>query len=304
MQSVTQAERQREFLSWKFGLFLHFGMSTFTGYDWSSGYEDPALFRPARLDCGQWADAAAAAGMKYMVLTVKHTGGWCLWPSRLTRHGVQQFVNFRNGSGDIVREFIEACRSRKLKAGFYYCSPGAYGGVPYAHPRPPGTPMLHGMPPEARDRMPDFMHEQLRELLTWYGEIDLFWSDQWEASWPRHLALIRALQPNCLVVANNAEDLENSDVHSVEYNISANQARLPGPGNTIPFEISDTIVNSWFWNINREMRPKRTPREIAVLLSLCSSRNANLLFNVPPNPDGLISEPFQEYLREVGRLRG
>ena len=304
MHSITQAERQQEFLSWKFGLFVHFGMSTFTGYDWSSGYEDPALFRPDKLDCAQWADAAVSAGMKYMALTVKHTGGWCLWPSALTRHGVQQFLNFRDGHGDIVREFVEACHSRKLKVGFYYCSPGNYGDAPYAHPRPAGMPMLRGMPPEAQDDIPGFMREQLRELFTQYGKIDLFWSDQWDADWAGHLALIRELQPRCLVVANNARDLSNSDVYSVEYNIADNKDSLPEPGNTIPYELSDTIIASWFWNGKAEAPTKRTPKEIAELLRVCNSRSANLLFNVPPNPEGLISNLWLEYLREVNRLRG
>ena len=79
-------ELQQQFLSWKFGMFIHFSMSTFVPGGWSSGKEDPLLFNPENLDIGQWADAAKAAKMKYAVLTVKHTGGWCLWDSATTGH--------------------------------------------------------------------------------------------------------------------------------------------------------------------------------------------------------------------------
>lgn len=64
---------KQEFLSWRFGMFLHFNLGTFVGREWAIGYESPELFNPTKLDCGQWADAAKAAGMKYAVLTVKHT---------------------------------------------------------------------------------------------------------------------------------------------------------------------------------------------------------------------------------------
>jgi alpha-L-fucosidase len=78
---------REKFLEWRFGMFIHFNMATFNNRQWATGTEDPATFAPAKLDCGQWLDAAAAAGMKYAVLTVKHTGGWCLWDSKLLNVG-------------------------------------------------------------------------------------------------------------------------------------------------------------------------------------------------------------------------
>lgn len=113
--------KQKEFLSWRFGMFLHFNMSTFSGTGWCSGYEDTLLFNPTKMDCGQWADAAKAAGMKYAVLTAKHTDGWCLWDSKFTKHDIARFSNYKNGKGDIVKEFVDAFRSRGLKVGLYYC---------------------------------------------------------------------------------------------------------------------------------------------------------------------------------------
>ena len=112
-EAPTPAVLQEKFLGWRFGMFIHFNMATFNNRQWATGTEDPATFAPSKLDCGQWLDAAVAAGMKYAVLTVKHTGGWCLWDSKHTEaHDIRSFRNFRNGQGDLVRESVEACRQR------------------------------------------------------------------------------------------------------------------------------------------------------------------------------------------------
>jgi alpha-L-fucosidase len=120
--------RQQDFATWRFGRFLHFNVSTFTDSEWTNGHEDPVVFAPTKLDCGQWADAAEAAGMSYAILAAKHTGGCCLWPSAPTKHGVQSFRNFRAAKGDLVREYVDAFRTRGLKVGLYNCFPGDYAG--------------------------------------------------------------------------------------------------------------------------------------------------------------------------------
>ena len=88
-------KKQQEFAGWKYGIFLHFNMGTYVNKEWATGYEDPLLFNPANLDCGQWASVAKTAGMKYGVLTVKHTGGWCLWDSKYTTHDIAAFKNYK-----------------------------------------------------------------------------------------------------------------------------------------------------------------------------------------------------------------
>ena len=120
--SKNPTKRQQEFRDWKFGMFLHFNMATFFPVEWASGYEDPGKFTPDKLDCSQWAKTAKSIGMRYAVLTVKHTGGWCLWDSAATTHDIAQFKNYKNGKGDIVKEFVDAFRKEGLKVGFYYLS--------------------------------------------------------------------------------------------------------------------------------------------------------------------------------------
>jgi alpha-L-fucosidase len=76
--------QQKAFVDWRFGMFLHFNMGTFHDAEWVEPFQDPISFAPTELDCGQWADAAKAAGMRFAVLTAKHHDGFCLWPSQLT----------------------------------------------------------------------------------------------------------------------------------------------------------------------------------------------------------------------------
>lgn len=187
---------QRDFSGWRFGMFLHFNLGTFAGRDWASGYEDPDLFAPDQLDCNQWADVARDAGMRYMVLTVKHTEGIALYDSALTTHDATLFKRFRGGHGDVVRDFVNACRSHGLKVGLYYCFPGDYSDAAHHNAPPEGKPNLHGLPPEAAGHYVEFMKAQLCELLTNYGAIDLLWIDQYanpytRAAWPEIRAYLQ-----------------------------------------------------------------------------------------------------------------
>ncbi|MEI8291489.1 MAG: alpha-L-fucosidase [Verrucomicrobiota bacterium] len=222
----SRAQIQQDFLKWKFGLFLHFNIATFNNREWANGYEDPLTFAPTNLDCGQWADAAKAAGMNYAVLTVKHTEGYPLWDSAFTTHDITAFKNFKDGKGDIVREFVDAFRARGIKVGFYYCAPGHYDNR-FGNKLPTNNPSLHGMPPEAAGDFHGFMKKQLTELLSNYGPIDLIWVDQYKVmfkmpEWDDLKAHIHSLQPNCIVIANNSHNLKETDIYSFEFPVYKN----------------------------------------------------------------------------------
>jgi alpha-L-fucosidase len=297
---------QRAFMGWRFGMFVHFNLGTFVDRDWAGGYEDPDLFNPRRLNCGQWADEARAAGMTYMVLTVKHTEGAVLYDSALTSFDITRYRNFRGGRGDIVREFVDACRSRGLGVGLYYCFPGDYSDAAHRNAPPPGMPNLHGMPPEAAGDYAGFIEKQLAELLTRYGPIDLLWIDQYAnpytaARWPEILGRIHALQPGCIVVANNARELADSDALSYEYPWKQD---LPPVGNRLPAEVCDTLQTGsrWFWREATKDSDLQPAAEVAARVATCNGRGANYLLNVPPDPDGLISGAHLRRLREIGAL--
>jgi alpha-L-fucosidase len=304
--AVSLSTEQREFMTWRFGMFIHFNLGTFADNDWAGGYEDPALFKPDNLDCGQWTDEAKAAGMTYLVLTVKHTEGIALYDSAVTTHDITKFKNFRGGRGDIVREFVDACRSRGLKVGLYYCFPGDFSDAAHHNAPPPGLPNLHGLPPEAAGDYVGFMKKQLAELLTNYGPVDLLWIDQYDnkytaAQWPEMLAYLRKLQPHCLVLGNNSHDLRESDVLSIEFPW---KTTLPPTANTWPTEVCDTIQTGarWFWREVKQPADLQAAATLVARLRACNERNANYLLDVPPDPTGLISGPQLQRLREVGAL--
>ena len=300
--------RREEFLSWRFGLFLHFNIATFNNAEWANGYEDPLTFAPAKLDCDQWAEAAKAAGMKYAVLTVKHTEGCPLWDSGHTTHDITAFKNYKNGKGDIVREFVDAFRKRDIKIGFYYCAPGNYDNQ-NGNKLPEGKPSLKGMPPEAQADYAGFMEKQFTELLTKYGPIDLIWCDQYKnlipvEQWYKLKAHIKSLQPNCLVIANNSHDGKETDIHSFEYPIYKNENGYPPAGNTTPSEVCDTMVDcgNWFWRPGLDPHI-RSAEEIVSVLRKCNGRRANYLIDVGPDQNGLIPEAFVMRMKEIGALR-
>lgn len=301
------AELREEFLGWGFGMFIHFNMATFNERDWANGHEDPATFAPDRLDCAQWAEAAAAAGMKYAVLTVKHTGGWCLWDSKHTEsHDMAAFKNFRDGKGDIVREFVDAFRAKGIKIGLYYCMPGNYNGK-WGNPGLlEGQVSLEGMPPEAKGRHVEFLKDQFSELLTQYGKIDLVWLDQVNKPTvsdhiPDIIRHVKSHQPECLVVSNNTHDFARTNIFSYEYPfmIEKDPSRaLPPEGNQNPGEVSDCLEPAWFWKEKMEWKLK-TAEEVTRVLRLCKERRASYLLNVAPDTSGRFPDATVARLKEI-----
>lgn len=304
-QNTQLQAKQKEFLSWKFGMFLHYNMGTYCNREWATGYEDPLIFNPRHLDCNQWAREAKRAGMKYLVLTTKHTGGWCLWDSKYTTHDITAFKNYKDGKGDIVREFVNACRKYKMKVGLYYCLPNLYYSKIYGNLEDEkrgwkitkDQEVMNGLPLEAKGDYEGFMEKQITELLTNYGKIDYFFFDQYHNSitpnecWTKLKALIFRLQPNCVVIGNNSHDFNDTDICEFEFPwlTQSHQQSTPLQGNKLPSEVCDCISGAgiWFWNSERDMK-LRKPEDIIKALRMCNSNNSNYLLDVPPSRDGRI----------------
>ena len=301
--------KQVEFSKWKYGMFLHFNMATYIDKEWATGYEDPLSFKPFRLNCNQWIKVIKDAGMNYAVLTVKHTGGWCLWDSKYTTHDITAFKNYKNGKGDIVKEFVEACRNKNIKVGLYYCLPGDYSHS-FGNSLAPGQKDLHGMPPEAEGDYERFIEKQVTELLTDYGPIDLIWFDQYSNKytgkyWRQLKALVNKLQPDCIVLANNADNYLDSDIIGYEYPYrkQVNPATaVPPNGNKNVSELCDCIDANgiWFWHTGKITL--QSSEQIADMLKLCNSRSTNLLLDVPPDRDGVIEDCYIKRLMEVKKI--
>jgi alpha-L-fucosidase len=303
-------EMQDDFLKLKFGMFIHFNMATFNNRQWATGHENPASFAPARLDCGQWADAAKAAGMKYAVFTVKHTGGWCLWASQYTTHDITACTNYHQGNGDLVREYVDAFRARGLKVGLYYCMPGDFSSRK-DNKLKPGQVDLHGLPPEAAGDYVGFIKKQLTELLTRYGQVDVMWFDQYSnkytgKDWRQIKAHVKSLQPGCVVIANNSLDFKDTDIHSYEHPwLQANKRDpLPPEGNLNAAEVCDTLGLSWFWTPRENEGAMKSVEDVTSMLELCRKRRANYLLNVGPDMTGRLPDYAVKRLREIGARLG
>jgi alpha-L-fucosidase len=188
---VVPSERQLAWQALEFQAFVHFGMNTFTDREWGQGTEDPKLFDPTGFDAGQWVEAVKAAGIRGLIVTAKHHDGFCLWPSRFTDHSVKASP-WKNGRGDVVGEVAEACRKGGLKFGVYLS--------PWDRHEP-----SYGDSPRYNRHFKD----QLRELLTNYGEVSEVWFDGACAEgpngkrqvydWEGYYALIRELQPGAVI---------------------------------------------------------------------------------------------------------
>ena len=297
--SAAQLAWQRDELA----LFSHFGINTFTDREWGDGREDPAIFSPARLDTRQWAKAARAAGFRAMILTAKHHDGFCLWPTRTTRHSVASSP-WRGGRGDLVDEFVQACRAEGLKPGLYLS--------PWDRHEP-----SYGDSP----RYNDFYCDQLTELLTQYGPIHEVWFDgangegpngkKQTYDWPRVWALVRRLQPEAVMFSDAGPDVRwigNENGSAGETNWSTvDPAVVPVPGvsgpavqrmlqegdrdGTVwrPGETDVSIRPGWFHHPAEDARVKSADALVRLYFTSVG-RNSKLLLNVPPTRAGLLHD--------------
>jgi len=279
--------------------FVHFGINTFTDREWGEGSEDPQLFDPTALDCEQWVDAFARAGMQGVIITAKHHDGFCLWPSKLTDHSVASSP-WRDGNGDVLAELSAACRERGLEFGVYV-SPWdrheeSYGDSP---------------------RDDEFFTGQLREVLTSYGDVFEVWFDGANGEgpngkrqvydWPRYRGLVRELQPNACMFSDAGPDVrwvgnERGFANETNWSLLRRAEFYPGSPNYreltsghedgthwVPAEADVSIRPGWFYHAAQADAVK-SPEELVEVYYRSVGRNASLLLNVPPTPEGLIHE--------------
>ena len=234
LASVVPSERQ---YNWQrkhdVYAFVHFGPNTFTGREWGTGKEDPNVFNPTALDASQWAKALKSAGMTMAILTVKHHDGFCLWPSRYTEQSVKNSP-WKNGKGDVVREFVDAIRAEGMDVGVYLSpadlfqienAAGYYGDLSeYVDSVIPTDPSSFKSDP-TKTRPADVTYSckvddynryflnQLYELLTEYGPISSVWFDGatpkskggQRYAYTAWYGLIRKLQPNAVITVKGPD---------------------------------------------------------------------------------------------------
>jgi alpha-L-fucosidase len=299
LPSPSQLAWQRDELA----LFLHVGVNTFTDREWGDGTESPSIFNPSALDARQWARAAKAAGVRAMILTAKHHDGFCLWPTKTTGHSVSSSP-FRDGHGDVVREFVDASHAEGLKPGLYL-SPWDRHEPRY------GESQAYN----------DFYCDQLTELLTRYGRIDEVWFDgangegpngkKQTYDWPRVWGLVRKLQPQAVMFSDAGPDVrwignERGIAGDPNWStVDPDVVTFPGatgpnvvpalqhgdPDGRVwrPGESDVSIRPGWFYHPAEDTRVKSTEDLVSLYFSSVG-RNSKLLLNVPPTREGLLHD--------------
>lgn len=297
----------------KFGMFVHWGVYSLLGqgewvmqnreipvgaYEWLA-----STFDPVKFDAAAWVSLAKAAGMRYITITARHHDGFSMFATGATRYNVVDWTPFKR---DPLKELAEECRKQGLKLFFYYSQ------LDWHHPDywPRGATGHKTGRAEGGEwsRYLDFMDSQLTELLSNYGPIGGIWFDgMWDkpdADWrlAHTYALIHRLQPAALIVPNHHRaPLPSEDVQTFEQDLpGANTAGF----NTeqigkLPLETSLTMNDSWGFNLT-DRHYKSVPELIRYLVK-AAGRDANLLLNVGPRPDGTIPPEAEERLRQVGR---
>ncbi|MEM1210917.1 MAG: alpha-L-fucosidase [Planctomycetota bacterium] len=305
MSQLNYQERIAWFHEARFGMFIHYGLYSLLGRGEWVQYQEripkeqyrrlTAEFRPIAHCVDQWLDLAVEAGMKYAVLTTKHHDGFCLFDTQTTAFSLPKVTDGR----DVVAEFAEGCRKRGLRVGLYLSDfdwnyPGYWEPAKY---------------PESRAALVDDLHQQTRELLSNYGQIDLLWYD---GDWiglgntkPEALGLksngefwraqelldtIYKLQPHILV--NNRLGID-ADLDTPEQHVTASK---PGRG----WESCMTIGDAEAWGWSSCAFNRKTTAQLLQNLVLASSGEGNFLLNIGPRPDGSVDETDAQPLREIG----
>ncbi|MCC8154158.1 MAG: alpha-L-fucosidase [Tannerellaceae bacterium] len=302
------SERQMNWQEMEYYAFIHFGINTFTDVEWGYGDKSPSLFNPSDLDCRQWAKVCKDAGMKGIILTAKHHDGFCLWPSEYTEYSVKQSP-WRGGKGDLVRELSDACKEYGLKLGIYL------------------SPWDRNHPDYGKPEYITYFRNQLRELLSDYGDIFEVWFDGANGGsgyygganeerridrrtyydWPHTFELVRELQPNAVIFSDGGPDVrwcgnEEGWVSETNWSLLRRDEVWPGypnykelrtghPDGThwVPAEVNVSMRPGWFYHAYEDDRVKTLP-ELLNIYYYSFGRNGTLLINFPIDKRGLIHE--------------
>lgn len=314
-----KAQRMKWWTNDRFGMFIHWGLYALPArHEWVKNRErltneqyqkyfdnfNPDLYNPK-----EWAKMAKAAGMKYVVLTAKHHEGFCLFDSKYTDY---KSTNTPIGK-DLIREYVDAFRAEGLKVGFYYSLIDWHHPdytIDRVHPQRQDSDTAYARLNKGKDmkKYQEYMKNQVRELLTNYGEISIIWFDfsfpgqhgKGRADWDSEnlLKLTRQLQPKIIV----DDRLDLSDVEGGFDFVSPEQYKVDKwpehNGKKVAWETCQTFSGSWGYY--RDETTWKSPAQLLELLIETVSKGGNLLLNVGPTARGVFDERAQSRLGSMG----
>ena len=309
------------FIHDRFGMFIHFGLYALPArHEWikqkemipEDKYEQYfKYFNPDMLDAKDWARQAKNAGMKYAVLTTKHHEGFCLFDTKYTDYKI---TNTAYGK-DLVKEYVEAFRAEGLKVGFYYSLLDWHHPdftIDGFHPRRYDENAIELNKGRDMHRYAEYMRNQVTELMTNYGKIDILWfdfsysknpqprdwmkakgKDDWESE--KLIALVRKLQPGIMI--NNRTELEE-DFRTPEQSRVTDWPEDKETGEKLVWEGCQTLSGSWGYF--RDEMTWKSPEMLVALLIKTVSRGGNLIMNVGPTSRGYLDYRAEDALKAYG----
>ncbi len=305
------SKKQLEWQKLQYYGFIHFNMNTFTNVEWGEGKESPALFNPTNLDCNQWARIAKKAGMKGLILTVKHHDGFTLYPSKYTDHNISKSP-YKNGKGDILKELSLACKKYGLKLGVYL------------------SPWDRFHPEYGTDRYNQIYVKMQEEILKNYGPIFEFWYDGANGEgpngkkqvydWPLFNGTVNKLMPNAIQFSDNGPDIrwvgnEKGFAYDETWSPFNKNEIYPGfpkfddyrngqinGSHWVPVEVDVSIRPGWYYHPEQDNKVK-TPDSLMKIYVSSVGRNGNLLLNIPVDNRGLIHSNDSSALIQFAQLR-
>jgi alpha-L-fucosidase len=302
--ALPAAERLAWWREARFGLFIHWGPVSLKGTEisWSRANTNPACpnkgpiragvydnlykeFNPTLFNAAEWAGIAKAAGTRYVVLTAKHCDGFCLWPTKTIDHHIGNSP-FRR---DVCGELAEAVRGAGLRIGWYY------------------SPMDWYDPDCRTERNAAYvgrMQEQVRELVTRYGRIDVLWFD-WDGGtipWDQKATyrIVRGAQPQ--IIVNNRLECSSGGNSADKYtgpdaDYLTPEQEIGAYNDAQPWETCMTLGTQWSWKPDDKIK---SADDVIRILARCAGGDGNLLLNVGPMPDGRIEPRQVDVLKQVG----
>ena len=314
--SEENLKARAEFRDNKFGIFLHWGLYAMlaTG-EWTMTNRNLAYdeyeklaggFYPAKFDAAKWVSAIKASGARYICFTTRHHEGFSMFKTKYSPYNIVDATPFAR---DVVKELADECHRQGIKIHFYYSHLDWYrNDYPWGRTgRGTGRSNPEGNWPSYYQ----FMNNQLTELLTNYGPVGAIWFDGWwdqdqnpDFDWqlPEQYALIHRLQPACLVGNNHHQvPFEGEDIQIFERDLPGeNNAGLSGQDiSSLPLETCETMNGMWGYKIN-DQNYKSTATLVQYLVK-AAGKDANLLMNIGPQPDGELPAVAVQRLAEMGQ---
>lgn len=292
-EAKSLLELQQEFVDLRFGMFNHFNLATFQDREWGDPHDPPTVFAPTALDTDQWALAAKSAGMTWGCLTPKHHDGFCLWPTTTPVASIKHTSN----PVDVVRSYVDSFRREGRKVAFHFSILDLRNDIRHFN--------------VSRAKV-DLIKRQITELLTQYGDITMLMFDGWDAPWSRITydevpfheiyALVKQLQPNCLVADLNASNypqsaLYYSDIKGFEQNAGQ---KVTGES-VIPAVATVTLTDGWFWKEADATKPLKSVTQVVDEWLVPENKlHVNVVLNAPPTREGKLAPNVVQRLAEIG----